>query len=1557
MKRFLFVILFIAVISITAKEIPEPVLTYGKVNIIGNAKAVAPVFDTSRIFISGGTTREVAIGTNFKDWADDTIRVIGIQSGSPRNLYICTDTSTTVFGDNKFRIETPYSFVASSMPNAVAIGQIHIMDLPSIFVGQLYTPYSFFRFQWDATIPGWALKDSFSVGDSINDIAIGLISSNEYPDIFIATSRISPSSQILWLRWNGTMMGYDSLRIYLTGTQRVKGVAVGDVRPDIPGDEVYVVGGTNLWMVYYDGLSASWQSELITSGLSSCTDVAVGDVDPTLPGNEVVICNSSSSYQLSILSYSGGLWSGILWNITGAANATEVAVGDVMLDNPGNEVIVVFASTTVNPRLFWYAPNRTAWAMSLPKNVSSTTDYGIAIGDVNKFRNVNYEYVLSGGNGFYEGEQILVPLNIGTYYYNIDKPISIKNVPQQINMVIFNAGENPATGFTYGYYLKNHPYISNTYIYSGILNPNTYVNVTMDFIPDFDGYDTIFAYVFDPADPIPFNDTTKLHLEVWDDSTVAASGFNSAVFPPINGTTYDGILGSNYKWTRYIISGSYNWLRTTAPTYPSAPVLEGYGVASYPCYNATSGSSARLLTHKFNIGPVARKVILDFYMYHDNGYSGNLDSLYVEYSYDTLTFNTLTGFQRYYGTNGWQKHTVEIGDFSGGTEIYVGFRAVSKFGNNIFIDSVRVFTTTPTAPATDAGIIAVKLPNPPYFVGQSYPVTVTIKNFGLDPLTFCPVYYNWGKNIGTPVGEMWTGYLLANQTADFTFSLQWTPQDPGIDTIWAWTDLPGDMVPANDTSYKEVNVCPEYHIPPYSENFEGDWLNSTKPPFCGWTIIDGGSETPNIVNNNDWHKYLLSATYRNSNVARIYWSPVEWSDDWLISPRFNCSAYGTYTLNYWHYYNDFGTSNLDSGNVMLSTDGGLNWTRIALYQNADDSGYKTIDITPYVNGEPFVKIGFWYVANNEWYWYIDSFSIDFVPDNEPPTITFDQQPQNTYNNGPYPVRAIIRDISKPIYATLYSIVNDELDTIYPNSIIEDTFTFYIDDVSPGTVIEYSLYAEDAAGNGVSTNSYRFFKLAPLGQDTIFATALPDSSVLLEWFNPYEFLAYDDGPYIAGSFGPNYYFATQFTPQYSPVRLIGFASYFYTDAPPITDSLRFIVWDDNNGIPNIEIFDTTIVPLNYPQLTYVDLSEYNIVIPSGDFHIGWQYYNSIYPFSVLDDGSNTTRSKYSDGTDWWPLEYDVCTYAFVEYLPQSKSNTNSVVANLPKGEKRFEFIKIPDIYARNAKRPVFTPKNINHYEVLRRDIMGGPWITIGTPNTNSWIDSPLNLVNHTIYQYAVRTVYTSPDSVSEISPYREMVIDWSPPQYSNLFVDSVQNYLLPSIEIFDFIWYPPEEPLLFDSLFYSINDGPFVGVTHDSMTTSYPYRFYYTIPLQTKVPTNVKFYFTSADKSEWANTGRDPVSGYYETTVGITEIIPDKLFLKISSLVSGRLDIEFGLPKATDVKFSIYNTLGQKITTIDKGKMKAGYYNERIELNIPNGIYFIRLETGEGKIINKLIKVF
>ena len=1044
----------------------------------------APVWDTNRVYAgsSSNLTRQVAIGTNFMGATDDTLRVVTVQSGGTRSLVIATDTTSTGFGKEKFRIDEPYSF-SGGTPYAVAVGDVDGDAYTDIVAAMSASPYQVIWFEWDGA--AWAARDSFAVNAGVYGLTIGDANNDgNANEIMVPIYSSSPSPSLIRAVWSGT--AWDTTRIQFSTTSYPRDAVIGDIRPDLPGNEVYISGTSTLWMAYWNG--AAWDTAVVATSLASTIyALTLGDVDANLTGDELIAVHSSSTYQISVWNWDGLAWQGRAWQYqtSSIGSYCDIGIGDILTDNPGNEVVICGASTTQYPAAFWIAPNGSGWVSILPKPVASQTQYGIAIGDINRFRNLNDEFVLTGYGTIVEVEQYDFVNDIGAYWVEMHNPTSIINLQDTIKVGIFNSGSVAQSGFSVGYSFKTNP-LTGSVTYAGTLAPGAADSVKLPVTMNFLGMDTLYVFTNLTGDAYTANDTTIWHVEVYDDSTKVASGFNALDFPP-------------QGWTATILSGTYNWARYDSPTYPSAPVLEGYAVGGYRSYSATAGSMARLRTHQFNIGPTPKKIMLRFYMYGDTGDPTHHDSIYVEYSFDDVSFTTVTGFDRVDTVDSWRVFDVEVGDFAANMDLYVSLLAVSQYGNYMYIDSVRVFATQATAALTDAGVMAITPLPPPIFVLDTLDVTVTLRNYGLNALTSTPVYYTLGGPDTTT--ETWTGNLLIGQTEDFTFSTPLVPMSAGDQTLYAGTKLPGDQNPENDTMSIGFSVCPFAHVPPYTKDFNEEWSNSTNPPFCGWSIIDGGTQSPPVVDNNDWHRYYYST--HGSELARVYYSPIETQDDWLISPRFDCSAEGTYTLSYWHYYNDYSTSSPDSGLVLLSTDDGSTWQLITMYQNADDSGYYSIDISSLASGNSSVHIGFEYVAYNEYWWYIDDFALDYVADTTGPAITLVEMPENTYLPGPYIVSAEITDESGIATDSLYYIIDDVATAVGHTSAVGDTFTYEIPTQAEGTCIDYYVKAEDLLANTAESAHERFWVLSPMAPTDLSAAAQMDSTVLLEWLPPGE----------------------------------------------------------------------------------------------------------------------------------------------------------------------------------------------------------------------------------------------------------------------------------------------------------------------------------------------------------------------------------------------------------------------------------------------------------------------
>lgn len=137
------------------------------------------------------------------------------------------------------------------------------------------------------------------------------------------------------------------------------------------------------------------------------------------------------------------------------------------------------------------------------------------------------------------------------------------------------------------------------------------------------------------------------------------------------------------------------------------------------------------------------------------------------------------------------------------------------------IDDFCIYAAT----GDDVGITAITQPNGGAPVGANTPVVVTLENFGATTITSTPITYT--VNALNPVTIIWNGSLPpcgVTQVVlpNFTFV-------QGPNTICAWTSLPTDQEPSNDTTCADVIGQPLI-IPTYTVGYDDDFESGN----IGW---------------------------------------------------------------------------------------------------------------------------------------------------------------------------------------------------------------------------------------------------------------------------------------------------------------------------------------------------------------------------------------------------------------------------------------------------------------------------------------------------------------------------------------------------------------------------------------------------------------------------------------------------------------------------------------------------------------------------------------------------
>jgi hypothetical protein len=141
-----------------------------------------------------------------------------------------------------------------------------------------------------------------------------------------------------------------------------------------------------------------------------------------------------------------------------------------------------------------------------------------------------------------------------------------------------------------------------------------------------------------------------------------------------------------------------------------------------------------------------------------------------------------------------------MGTMAANARVFVGFRAVSAYGNNMYVDSIRVRYEIPVA--NDIALDAILEPTRFYSNTDVTPV-VRIKNRGTASQSSIPVYVT-ADSAGTVIysaNATVAGPLAPGDTASVAMSTSFHVGGKGpLYGVTAWSALSGDQNPSNDTA-------------------------------------------------------------------------------------------------------------------------------------------------------------------------------------------------------------------------------------------------------------------------------------------------------------------------------------------------------------------------------------------------------------------------------------------------------------------------------------------------------------------------------------------------------------------------------------------------------------------------------------------------------------------------------------------------------------------------------------------------------------------------------------
>ena len=204
----------------------------------------------------------------------------------------------------------------------------------------------------------------------------------------------------------------------------------------------------------------------------------------------------------------------------------------------------------------------------------------------------------------------------------------------------------------------------------------------------------------------------------------------------------------------------------------------------------------------------------------------------------------------------------------------------------------------------------------------------------------------------------------------------------------------------------------------------------------------------------------------------------------------------------------------------------------------------------------------------------------------------------------------------------------------------------------------------------------------------------------------------------------------------------------------------IYGDDGHGFPdegNV-IFDTTYTPAAGTWADLLNLSAYNLVIASGDFHVSWEVltYQQPRPRGTQDGGiQQRSLYKWTDGVWYADLGGDWFNRVAVSYSNYTKG-VGLKTAVLAGNDQRFDRankVALNPMADKIAKQAANLPafdliKNIGDYQVYRSTVSGGTYSFVASTTGLTYDDN--SVTNDTTYYYVVRAIYTwasHPDTFS------------------------------------------------------------------------------------------------------------------------------------------------------------------------------------------------------------------
>ena len=397
----------------------------------------------------------------------------------------------------------------------------------------------------------------------------------------------------------------------------------------------------------------------------------------------------------------------------------------------------------------------------------------------------------------------------------------------------------------------------------------------------------------------------------------------------------------------------------------------------------------------------------------------------------------------------WRTEFIDLSAFAGQGNLQLAFVGINDWGNNLYLDNIRVVTT----PLDDVELVEVISPSPVVCSNEIAP-KVRIRNLGT---LITSVKVRVTVNGVNPTTQTFDDLNLFGGS-EIELELSQVALLSGTNTVYVELLEPNglpDINPSNNTitTYSVVNSTIEEI--PIRQNFEGEYDEE-------WTTINplGGAdwELKSMGTN---HVLFLSG-YNNSTVG---------DRSWFVSPQLDLSAATEASLSFDVSY-AYRTGRIDRLLVLASTDCGITYSDTLLNEESvvlangetsdspwlpNDSDWQRgwpVNLTAYA-GESDLRIAFVFVNGNGNNIYLDN--IEFFVSAIPMTVSNSMEvylnPFNLSEQEDSQLKVTFSLPEKgPVSIEVIDMVGRILISETPQNVLNQTYTISVPDIPAGVYI-------------------------------------------------------------------------------------------------------------------------------------------------------------------------------------------------------------------------------------------------------------------------------------------------------------------------------------------------------------------------------------------------------------------------------------------------------------------------------------------------------------------------